>query len=137
MTATAKTPPATIPRPLSPHLQVYRPQLTSGMSIFHRITGIVLAFGLLPVVAWLLVLAGPPAIYPQFMGLFDNWFGQLVILGFGFAYFYHFFCGIRHLFWDAGYFLSIKAVYVTGYCTIVAAFALTALMALKIYGVLP
>ncbi|MFY9288472.1 MAG: succinate dehydrogenase, cytochrome b556 subunit [Alphaproteobacteria bacterium] len=101
-------------RPLSPHLQIYKPQLTSGMSIFHRMTGVALALGLPVFVLWLLAVAGGPATYTEFTTCFQSVFGQLLLFGWTFSFFYHFCCGIRHLLWDAGYFLSIKGVYSTG-----------------------
>jgi len=132
------TPPATkTARPLSPHLQVYKPQLTSGMSIFHRLTGIALAFGLPVFVAWLVVLAGGKKVYPDFMGLFHTAIGQILLFGWTFAFFYHFCCGIRHLLWDAGYCLSIKAVYTSGYIAIGLAIIGTVSVWLKVYAVVP
>jgi len=124
-------------RPLSPHLQIYRPQITSGMSIFHRITGMALSAGLPVFVAWLVVVASGPKIYPDFMNLFHTCLGQIVLFGWTFAFFYHFLCGIRHLAWDAGYWLSIKAVYISGYITIVLALLLTATVWIKAYGLIP
>ncbi len=123
-------------RPLSPHLQIYRPQITSGMSIFHRITGVALAFGLPVFVAWLLVLANGPNLYPSFIELFQTIVGQILLFGWSFSFFYHFCCGIRHLLWDAGYGLDIKSVYRTGYAAIVISLALTALIWLEAYGMI-
>jgi succinate dehydrogenase / fumarate reductase cytochrome b subunit len=124
-------------RPLSPHLQVYKPQLTSGMSIFHRITGIALAAGLPVFVAWVVALAGSEQLYATFTGLFNNIVGQVLLAGWSFCFFYHFCSGIRHLVWDAGYALSIKSVYISGYIAIAIALLLTAYVWLKIYGIAP
>lgn len=124
-----------IARPLSPHLQIYRPQLTSGMSIFHRITGVALACGLPVFVAWLVVTASDAQMYGNFVNLFHNPIGQILLFGWMFAFFYHFFCGLRHLAWDAGYGLTLKAVYVSGYITIALALLLTLAVALKVYGI--
>jgi succinate dehydrogenase / fumarate reductase cytochrome b subunit len=137
MTAKINVKPARPSRPLSPHLQVYKPQLTSGLSIFHRITGIGLAFGLPVLVGWLIVLAGPPDLYEQFISLFQTLIGQILLAAWTFAFFYHFCCGIRHLLWDAGYFLDIKSVYVTGYIVLAVSILATAAIWLKAYGVLP
>ncbi|HEU0117457.1 MAG TPA: succinate dehydrogenase, cytochrome b556 subunit, partial [Alphaproteobacteria bacterium] len=82
-------------RPLSPHLQVYKPQLTSGMSIFHRITGVALCAALPVFVAWLVMLANGPKSYPDFMNLFHNPVGQILLFGWVFSFFYHLCCGIR------------------------------------------
>lgn len=124
-------------RPLSPHLGIYKPQLTSGMSIFHRATGVALAFGLPVFVAWLVVLAGGQEAYDSFISLFQNIYAQIILGGLSFAFFYHFFCGIRHLLWDAGFFLDLQAVYGTGYVTLLLAFGSTAYVWLKLYGYVP
>lgn len=124
-----------VSRPLSPHLQVYRPQLTSGMSIFHRLTGVCLAFGLPVLVAWVVALASGPEIYAQFTECARSLVGQIMLAGWAWAFFFHFCCGVRHLFWDAGYLLSIKAVYVSGYIAIAISTIVTALVWLKMYGV--
>jgi succinate dehydrogenase / fumarate reductase cytochrome b subunit len=121
-------------RPLSPHLQIYKPQLTSGMSIFHRMTGIALACGLPVFVLWLVVAAGGPEIYVNFINLFHNIIGQILLFGWTFAFFYHFCCGIRHLLWDAGYGLTIKAVYTSGYIAIGIAVLATACVWFRVYG---
>jgi succinate dehydrogenase / fumarate reductase cytochrome b subunit len=124
-------------RPLSPHLQVYKPQLTSGMSIFHRITGVALACGMPVFVIWLLVVASGPQMYDNFTELFHTIVGQILLAGWTFAFFYHFFCGLRHLAWDAGYGLNIKAVYYSGYIAIALSLLLTAAIWVKAYGLMP
>lgn len=126
-----------IERPLSPHLSVYKPQLTSGMSIFHRLTGIALAFSLPVFVALLVSLAAGRDYYNDLVNLFHNPIGQVVLFGWCFSFFYHLMCGIRHLMWDAGYWLSLKAVYISGYVGIILAVFLTVSVALKVYGVIP
>ena len=91
------------PRPLSPHLQIYRPMLTMMMSIAHRITGIALYAGTL-MLAWYLIAAASNArsfdTASRFLG---SWFGLLVLFGFTWALFHHLLGGIRHFIWDAGY----------------------------------
>jgi succinate dehydrogenase / fumarate reductase, cytochrome b subunit len=124
-------------RPLSPHLQIYKPQLTSALSIFHRATGVALAFGLPVFVAWLVALSGGKDVYSNFISYFHCSIGQIVLFGWTLAFFYHFFCGIRHLLWDAGYFLSLPAVYRTGYIVLALTVLLTACLWLKLYGVIP
>ena len=123
-----------IARPLSPHLQIYKPQLTSGMSIFHRITGVALAFALPVFVAWLVVVAGGPQVYADFMKLFQTLLGQILLYGWMFAFFYHFCCGIRHLLWDAGYGLNLRAVYISGYIAIGLSLLATASVWFKVHG---
>lgn len=90
-------------RPLSPHLQIYRPTLTMMMSIAHRITGIALYGGTL-LLAWYLIAAasgpGPFATASWFMSSF---LGVIILLGFAWALFHHLLGGLRHIIWDAGY----------------------------------
>jgi succinate dehydrogenase / fumarate reductase cytochrome b subunit len=112
-------------RPLSPHLQVYRPQLTSMMSILHRATGVGLAGGLILMLWWLVSLASGPEYYDYVMGIAGSWFGRLVMLGFTWALFYHLCNGLRHLYWDAGWGFEIESVYRSGYMTLIGSVVLT------------
>ena len=112
-------------RPLSPHLQVYKPQLTSMLSIMHRGTGIALAVGTLMLSCWRLSVASGPAAYDEFAGFAGSWFGQFLLLGWTFSLFYHLANGIRHLLWDAGWGLDIDAAYTSGYMVIAASVVLT------------
>ncbi|MGI9333349.1 MAG: succinate dehydrogenase, cytochrome b556 subunit [Gammaproteobacteria bacterium] len=114
-------------RPLSPHLQVYKPQLTSVMSIVHRITGIVLSIGLLFLLYWLAALAGGESTYAQAQALLGSWFGRVVLFGFTVALFYHLCNGIRHLFWDVGYGFELPVAYASGKIVLVATAVLTLL----------
>lgn len=112
-------------RPLSPHLQVYRPQLTSMLSILHRVTGVALAVGTLLLIYWLAAAAGGAESFATAQGLIGSILGRLLLLGWSFALFYHLCNGIRHLYWDAGYGLSLPVVYRTGWLAVVAAALLT------------
>lgn len=89
-------------RPLSPHLQVYRPLFTMMMSIVHRITGTALYFGTILMVYWLLAAASGPDAYNTAMDLFGSWLGRLVLFGFTWALLHHMLGGIRHFIWDTG-----------------------------------
>jgi succinate dehydrogenase / fumarate reductase cytochrome b subunit len=90
-------------RPLSPHLQVYTQPLTAGaMSIFHRITGAVLAIGAFLVPAWLLAVAGGSEAYARFAACAASWPGIIAMALGTAALVYHLLNGIRHLFWDMG-----------------------------------
>lgn len=115
------------PRPLSPHLQVYRPQLTTVLSILHRITGAALAVGLVMVVWMLIAAAGGEAAYNQFARFCGSPPGQLLLLGWTFALYYHACNGIRHLIWDTGRLFEIGAAYRAGYVVLAATVLLTAL----------
>jgi succinate dehydrogenase / fumarate reductase, cytochrome b subunit len=114
-------------RPLSPHLQIYRPQITSVLSISHRFSGVVLAVGLLVLVYWLAALASGDAAYAGALALLGAWPVRLLLFLGSFAFFYHFANGIRHLWWDSGRGFEISQVYASGWAVIVAAVALTLL----------
>ena len=88
-------------RPLSPHLQIYRPMLTMMMSIVHRITGAALYFGTL-ILAWWLIAASYPNAYAKFEWFASSWVGRLVLFGYTWALIHHMLGGIRHLIWDTG-----------------------------------
>lgn len=90
------------PRPLSPHLQVYRLPLTGLVSISHRITGLFLSLGLLLCVYLLLAIALGPVPYQAMQTLMATWMGKLVFWGFAYALFFHLCHGVRHLLWDVG-----------------------------------
>ena len=90
-------------RPLSPHLQIYRPQLTSVLSITHRATGVALSLGTMVLLYWLQAVARGPEAYAAAQEFRGCWLVKLVLAGWTWAFFYHLCNGIRHLFWDAGY----------------------------------
>ena len=102
-------------RPLSPHLQVYRWQLTMVMSILHRATGVALSFGALGLAVWLVALAGDAQGYAAFMAIARSLPGQALLFVFAAALVYHLLNGLRHLAWDAGWGLEIPEVYRSGY----------------------
>jgi succinate dehydrogenase / fumarate reductase cytochrome b subunit len=114
-------------RPLSPHLEIYKPQLTSVLSIFHRITGMCLAGGTLLLTWWLVAAAAGAESFEVAQAVFGSWLGYVVMFGLSFALFYHLCNGIRHLVWDAGYCLDNEAVTVTGVIMLAGAVGLTAL----------
>ena len=115
-------------RPISPHLQVYKPQITSVLSIFHRITGVALTFGLILLVAWIFTLSLGEEYFEYFVMFIKSWFGLLILFGFTFALNYHLCNGIRHLFWDAGYGYEIETVHKSGLAVLVVSFVLTILI---------
>ena len=105
---------ATNTRPLSPHLQIYKPQLTSVLSILHRITGVFLTIGTVLLSYWLIAAASGLEAYEHAQGVIGSMLGQLLLFLWTLALFYHLCNGIRHLFWDAGYGLDIESVYRSG-----------------------
>jgi succinate dehydrogenase / fumarate reductase, cytochrome b subunit len=114
-------------RPLSPHLQVYRPQITSMLSILHRLTGVALAFGTLLLTYWLIAAASGPAAFADAQNLIGSWVGRLLLFGWTFALFYHLCNGIRHLVWDAGHGFEIETATLSGWIVVGASAALTLL----------
>ena len=112
-------------RPLSPHLQVYKPQLTSILSILHRMTGVALAGGTLLLVWWLIAAATGPAAFNTVQMVIGSWIGRLCLFGWSFALFYHLCNGIRHLFWDMGKGFELPTVVTSGWAVVIISFALT------------
>ncbi len=112
-------------RPLSPHLQIYKPQLTSVLSILHRITGVALSVGTILLVYWLVAAASGPGAFATAAGFIGSWLGLLLLFGWTFALFFHLANGIRHLFWDAGIGFELKTVYASGWTVVAVATALT------------
>jgi succinate dehydrogenase / fumarate reductase, cytochrome b subunit len=89
-------------RPTSPHLQIYRWQIGNTLSILHRITGTVLAVGLIALSYWMVSIAGGPQSYAGAARVFGSPIGILFLIGWSFAFYFHLLNGVRHLFWDAG-----------------------------------
>ena len=112
-------------RPISPHLQVYRPQLTSVLSILHRITGVALAVGTILLVYWLIAAASGPEAFASAEALIGSWLGRILLFGWTIALYFHLSNGIRHLFWDAGFGFELKTVYASGWTVVALAAVLT------------
>lgn len=108
-------------RPLSPHLQVYRPQITSVMSITHRATGVALSLGSLLLVAWLWAVAYNEDYFIFWQELASQWWAHLMLAGWTFAVYYHLANGIRHLFWDMGKGFDLKNVTRSGLLVVLVA----------------
>ena len=112
-------------RPLSPDLQIYRPQLTSVLSISHRVTGIALSIGSLLLISWLIAAAAGPQAYSTVQGFIRSWFGLVLLFGSTFSFFFHLCNGIRHLVWDAGCGFELSTIYASGWTVIAASAVLT------------
>lgn len=117
---------ASAQRPLSPHLQIYKPQITSVMSIAHRLAGIVLSGGAVALVFWLLALASGPDAYEMAQAIAGSWIGYLALFAWSFCLFYHLANGVRHLVWDMGYGFEIPQLYASGRVTLGVTVVLTA-----------
>ncbi len=89
-------------RPLSPHLQIYKPMLTMMMSIAHRITGAALYFGTFLLAWWLIAAASGPAYFSAVDGFFGSFIGRLILFGYTWALIHHMLGGLRHFLWDLG-----------------------------------
>ena len=113
-------------RPLSPHLQVYRPQLTSVLSIFHRMTGVFLSTGAAMLVCWLLTAAAGPEYYAWSQWFLTSWLGYALLAVWSWCLFYHLCNGVRHLLWDGGIGFSLKSTYRSGVLMVLCALGLTA-----------
>ena len=122
-------------RPLSPHLQVYRPQLTSVLSILHRATGVVLGVGALLLGWWLIAAAAGPEAFATVQWFNGGWIGRLILLAFTLALFYHLFNGIRHLLWDTGSGFEMRTANATGWIAVGLSLGFTALAWILAYGV--
>lgn len=97
--ADAKTP---AERPLSPHLQIYKPTLTMAMSIIHRITGAALYFGTVLLALFLIAAASGKTGYGVAAAVYGSFLGKLVLFGYTWALIHHMLGGIRHFIWDTG-----------------------------------
>jgi succinate dehydrogenase / fumarate reductase cytochrome b subunit len=112
-------------RPLSPDIQIYRPQLTSVLSITHRMAGIALSVGALSLVFWLIAAAAGPQAYTAVQGFLRSSIGLVLLFGCTFALFFHLCNGIRHLVWDAGYGFELRTIYASGWSVVAASTVLT------------
>jgi succinate dehydrogenase / fumarate reductase, cytochrome b subunit len=112
-------------RPLSPDLQIYRPQLTSVLSISHRVTGIVMSGCSVLLVAWLIAAASGPQTYSAVQELMRSWITLFLLLGATFSLFFHLCNGIRHLVWDTGHGFLLRTIYASGWTVLAASVVLT------------
>lgn len=119
-------------RPLSPHIQIYRPQITSVLSIAHRITGVALTFGTLFLTWWLVSAAYGPDAFATAQAFLGSIVGNLLLWGFTFAVFYHLGNGVRHLLWDFGWGFELPQLRQSG--VLMVAFAVIATLITLIAG---
>ena len=112
-------------RPLSPHLTIYRPQLTSMSSILTRITGNALLVAALLIVWWFLAAATSPEYFAVADAVITSWFGDLVMFLSVWALWYHSLAGIRHLIWDNAMMLEIDKAEALGWAVIIGSVCLT------------
>ena len=120
------------PRPLSPHLQVYRWQVTSVLSILHRGTGLFLVLGTAMIAYWVIALALDQTIFSSYQTWLGSVVGKVLLAGWSFSLFYHWANGIRHLLWDVGWGYEIERVYMTGWIVVSISVILTGLLWLSV-----
>ena len=121
-------------RPVSPHIQIYRPQLPSILSILHRVTGLFLILGLVVVSSWLVCVALGEEFFQMFNSIGSTLIGKILTLGLVFSLVYHSFNGIRHLVWDYGYGFELRTVYVTGGIVILLSIFVTLIIVVQVWG---
>lgn len=115
-------------RPLSPHLQVYdMAQMTSALSIMHRITGVVWSVATVILVWWLLAAATGESAFARVQWFLSSWLGLLGLFALTAAAWYHTLAGVRHLLWDWGFGFELPAMYRTGRMVLVGTAVLTVL----------
>lgn len=122
-------------RPLSPHLQIYRPMLSMTMSIMHRATGVVLYAGSILLVWWFAAAAHSDAYFDPVQAFFGHWFGRLVMFGFTWALIHHAIGGIRHFIWDMGQGFKLTTVEWMVRANLIGSILLTILLWVIAYGV--
>lgn len=120
-------------RPLSPHLQIYRPMLTTAMSIVHRITGIALYFGIILLVWWLIAGAVSAEYFAMTQAVFGHWLSKIILFGFTWALIHHMLGGLRHLLWDTGHGFKLPAVEFMARANLVLSILLTLALWIGVY----
>ena len=120
--------------PLSPHLQIYRWQVSSLVSITHRISGIINLLALILIFFWLVILSIGESNYELFLLTINSFFGKFILIGFTWSMIFHLLSGIRHLAWDLGYGFEIKTANISGIIVIVLSLMLTVIFWLLARG---
>ena len=120
--------------PLSPHLQIYRWQVSSLVSITHRISGIINLLALILIFFWLAVLSLGESNYELFLLIINSFVGKFILIGFTWSMFFHLLSGIRHLAWDMGYGFEVKTANISGVIVIIFSLALTIIFWLFVRG---
>ena len=112
-------------RPLSPHLQVYKWQLSSLLSITHRLTSIINLAGITLFALWICMLFLGENIFNYYEIFAKTFVGKFIFVGFSWSFSYHLLNGIRHMFWDMGYGYDLKVANLSGIIVLVLSFILT------------
>ncbi len=121
-------------RPLSPHLQIYRPQITMVLSILHRITGLLLCLGAVVLMTWIVCVAAGPESHARFVECINAVPGRLLLLGLVFSLLFHLCNGVRHLFWDMGKGFDLTTTTASGWTVVILSTLGTVYAAIRIFG---
>lgn len=113
------------PRFRSPDIQIYKPQLTSVLSIMHRLTGVMLSIGGVVLVVWMATVAIGGNTYSVMHLFLTSWIGVVLLFGWTFALFFHLCNGIRHLAWDLDFGFELRSIYLSGWAVVMVSTALT------------
>jgi len=111
--------------PISPHLQIYRWNISSLLSITHRIAGVVNLLALILMFLWLLTFSLGESNYELFLVVINSFAGKFILIGFSWSMSFHIFSGLRHLAWDMGYGFEIKTANISGVIVIISSLAMT------------
>jgi len=114
--------------PLSPHLQIYRWQISSLVSIIHRITGMLNLIGLIFICAWIISAGISENLFEYFSIFLKSFVGKFILIGFTWSMSHHLLSGLRHFFWDLGYGYEIKTANISGAIVILGSLVLTFLL---------
>ncbi len=114
--------------PTSPHLQIYKPQITSLLSITHRVTGFGLNLALILLSLWIISFGLGNDYYNNFVSIFDTTFVKVVVFFIVLGISYHALNGIRHILWDFGFMISNKAASISGIVIIISTIVLSFLI---------
>jgi len=114
--------------PLSPHLQIYRWQVSTLVSITHRITGILYLLGLIFICAWISSAGVGGGLFGSFSVFLKSFIGKFILIGFTWSMSYHLLSGIRHFFWDLGFGFEIKTANLSGIIVIIGSLFLTIIL---------
>ena len=121
-------------RPLSPHIQIYSPQIPSVLSITHRLTGVFLFVGALLLASWIIAATYGPKVFNQASLFLNSWFGSLILIGLTVSFFYHLGNGLRHLCWDLGKGFELKSLRFSGWVVIGFSIIMTLAVCLIVFS---
>ena len=114
--------------PLSPHIQIYSWNISSLISISHRITGVLNILALTLICFWIASMLLGSTSYEFIYNIFNSFFGKFLVIGITWSFSFQILSEIRHLFWDIGYGFEIKTTKISGFLVIFGSFIITILI---------